>query len=158
MKIRMLTLNVLFIGLCLVLTPSCSDDDSNPTPSSNNNNNTSNNNNENNNNNNNDPVKTGTEMLAKKWIVDMAFVNGSTPDLSSKGLTLDVRTDGTYTLSTGWIGTWEFEDNETKINWDKNTPQFNQVFTLQEFTDTKIDATFISAFTGQDARWIMIPN
>ena len=101
--------------------------------------------------------KTNTQILAKKWIVDKAYVNGSNPDNSSKGLTLDVRNDGTYTLSTGYVGTWIFEANETKINWDKGT-QFNQVFTLTEFTETKIDATFISAFTGQNARWVMIPN
>ncbi len=102
-------------------------------------------------------TKTKTQMLAKKWIVDEAYVNGSTPDNSSKGLTLDVRADGSYTLSTGYVGTWVFESNETKINWDKGT-QFNQVFTLQEFTETKIDATFISAFTGENARWLMVPH
>ena len=102
-------------------------------------------------------VKTKTEMLAKKWVVSEAYVNVNTPDNSSKGLKFDIRPDGTYTLSTGYVGTWEFQSNETKINWDKGT-QFNQVFTLNEFTDTKIDATFKSAFTGQDARWVMTPQ
>jgi len=101
--------------------------------------------------------KTKTEMLAKKWIVDEAYVNVNTPDNSSKGLKFDIRSDGTYTLSTGYVGTWEFISNKTKINWDKGT-QFNQVFTLNKFTDTKIDATFKSAFTGQDARWVMTPQ
>jgi len=135
---------------------SCSDDDS-PTPTvSTPTNNTGDTTNTDTTNTDTTVVKTKTEMLAKKWIVDEAYVNGTTPDNSSKGLTLDVRSDGTYTLSTGYIGTWEFESNETKINWDKGT-SFNQVFTLQIFTDTKIDATFVSAFTGQNARWIMIP-
>lgn len=106
------------------------------------------------------PAKTKTEMLAKKWIVDEAYVNGTTPDNSSKGLMFDIKADGSYHLSKpnyNYDGTWEFQDNETKINFDKGT-QVNQVFTLKEFTDTKIDATFVSAFTGQDARWVMIPN
>ena len=101
--------------------------------------------------------KTKTEMISKKWIVDEAYVNVNTPDNSSKGLKFDIRADGTYTLSTGYVGTWEFQSNETEINWDKGT-QFNQVFKLNKFTDTKIDATFKSAFTGQNARWVMIPQ
>lgn len=128
-------------------TTGCGNDDS-PEPATTNNTN----------NNNNPPAKTKTEMLAKKWIVDEAYVNGSTPDNSSKGLTLDIRADGTYTLSTGYVGKWEFENNETKINFDKHMPQYNQVFTLVEFTDTKINATFISAFTSENARWVIIPN
>lgn len=102
------------------------------------------------------PEKTRTEILAKKWIVDEAYVNGSTPDNSSKGLTLDVRADGTYTLSTGYIGTWEFLENESKILWDKDQ-HFKQTFTLDKFEEDLIDATFISGFTQQRARWVMIP-
>lgn len=138
---------LMVVAVFAITISSCGKDDStDPTPTNNNGGN------------NNPPAKTKTEMLAKKWIVDEAYVDGSTPDNSSKGLTLDIRADGSYTLKGGYIGTWEFEENETKINFDKNKPQYNQIFTLVEFTDTKIDATFISAFTGQNARWVMIPN
>lgn len=102
------------------------------------------------------PTKTNTEILSKKWIVDEAYVNGSTPDVSSKGLTLDVRADGSYTLSTGYVGTWEFIEDETKILWDKGQA-FTQTFTLDKFEEELIDATFVSGFTGQNARWVMIP-
>lgn len=104
-----------------------------------------------------DPEKTNTEILAKKWIVDEAYVNGTTPDMSSKGLTFDVRSDGSYTLSTGYVGTWEFIENDTKILWDESQ-SFSQTFTLDKFKEDLIDATFVSGFTGQNARWIMIPN
>lgn len=101
-------------------------------------------------------VPTNTEILAKRWIVSEAYVNTNTPDNSSRGLTFDVRSDGSYTLSTGYVGTWQFESNETKINWDKGT-QFNQVFTLIDFKENRIEATFVSAFTNQNARWVMTP-
>jgi len=104
-----------------------------------------------------DPKKTNTEILAKKWIVDEAYVNGTTPDGSSKGLKFDIRADGSYTLSTGYIGTWEFIEDETKILWDKSK-SFTQTFTLDEFKEDLIDATFVSGFTGQNARWVMIPE
>jgi len=103
-----------------------------------------------------DPVKTKTEILSKKWIVDEAFAGGL-PDRSSKGLTLDVRKDGSYTLSTGWVGTWEFNSDESKITWDKGHAQYEQIFTLRDFKENRIEATFKSAFTGQNARWVMIP-
>lgn len=103
------------------------------------------------------PEKTKIEILAKKWIVSEAYVNGSTLDNSSKGLGLDIRTDGTYTLSTGYIGTWEFLEDETKILWDEKET-FTQTFDLNTFEEDLIDATFISGFTGQNARWVMVPD
>ena len=117
-KLLLIFLTTLFIyGL-----NSCSENDPEPTPiaPTTNNNDTTNTDTTQN--------RTKTQMLAKRWIVDEAYVDVNTPDASSKGLILDVRADGSYTLvSTGYIGTWEFEDNERKINWDKGT-QFNQVF------------------------------
>ena len=170
MKLTNLFMSALCICACLIFTPSCSDDDdSDMTPNTQNDNNNDGNNDDNNDDNNdgnnddnnddnNDtPDKTRTEILAKRWIVDQASVEGL-PDNSSKGLILDVRADGSYTLvTTGYIGTWEFNADETKINWDKGT-QFNQVFTLEKFKENKIEATFKSFATGQDARWVMIPN
>lgn len=99
---------------------------------------------------------TATEILTKKWRVAEAYVNQNTPDYSSEGLTFDVFFNGSYHLSTGYDGTWRFNEDETHIIWDEGT-SYEQDFELIQFDENIIEANFKSAFTKQRARWILKP-
>ncbi len=101
---------------------------------------------------------TNNELLKRRWVVDEAYVNGTTPDVSSKGLELDIKGNSAYTLflkdGSTYEGTWKFIENETKVELDEGT-QFHQTWTIQELSKTKLDVTFVSAFTQQNAQWIL---
>lgn len=99
-----------------------------------------------------------SELLMRKWSVEEAYVNGSTPDASSKGLSVEFKEMGVYTLflkdGSTFDGTWEFIESETKIDIDKNG-QYPQTWTIGTLDKTTLDVTFVSPFTQQNARWVM---
>jgi hypothetical protein len=105
-----------------------------------------------------DKTPTNSALLMKKWLVDKAYVDGTTPDVSSKGLKIEFEDAGVYTLflKTGSTnkGTWKFIENETKIDIDEGG-QWHQTWTIQELSDSMLDVKFVSPFTGQNAQWIM---
>lgn len=94
----------------------------------------------------------------RNWLVSEAYVNGSTPDQSSEGLKVEFKANNAYTLflknGSTFDGTWEFIENETKIDIDKSG-QYPQTWTIEELSETTLDVTFISPFTQQNAHWIM---
>jgi len=96
------------------------------------------------------------DTLKGNWVVMEAKHNGS-PDFSSKGLKLNFKTNGTYTLvGNGYAGTWEFLENKTKVLIDKSTPEFKTTWTLVKITNKNLEITFKSPFTGGNAEWKMI--
>jgi hypothetical protein len=135
-----------FKGLCLsgILVLSlyaCSKDDSNPETK-------------------NDPdpvvIVSLEDTISRKWMVDVATHNG-TSDGSSKGLIVDMRKDGSYTLvSTNYIGTWEFLDNKTKVLLDKGVSNLETTWTIGKITSKSLIVDFKSPFTGGNAHWEMI--
>ncbi|MBR9860578.1 hypothetical protein GYB22_07465 [bacterium] len=106
-------------------------------------------------------MKTNTELLCIKWIVDEAYVDGSTPDNSSKGLKIEFFSTNDYRLTqkngSTFDGTWFFDSNETVIEVDKQG-QFPQTWNIQTLDENKLDVKFVSPFTQQNAQWIMIPQ
>jgi hypothetical protein len=106
-------------------------------------------------------AKSNSELLCIEWLVDEAYVDGNTPDLSSKGLRVEFNSAGTYTVflkdGSSFNGDWKFLENETKIDIDEGG-QFHQTWTIQELDESKLDVKFISPFTAQNAQWFMIPN
>lgn len=105
-----------------------------------------------------DQTASNHDLIMRHWVVEEAYVNGSTPDVSSKGLEIEFKSNKAYTLfmkdGSTFDGTWEFIDNETKVDIDKNG-QFHQTWTIQELSKTKLDVKFVSPFTHQNAQWIM---
>lgn len=95
------------------------------------------------------------DSIARKWKVTAATHRGN-PDNSSKDLELDIRKDGSYTLiSTGYVGTWEFMDNDTKVLLDKNNSQFKTTWTVVKLTSARLEIDFKSPFTGGASHWDM---
>jgi len=96
------------------------------------------------------------DTLKGNWIVNVATHNGS-PDNSSKGLKLEFKTNGKYTLiSTGYLGTWEFIENRTKVLIDKDMPEYKTSWTIVRLTAKNMDVTFKSPFTGGNSEWHMV--
>lgn len=137
------TAGVICLFITLVVACSKSDDNSSPN---------------NNNGGNNNPAPSWTDTLVRKWRVVAATHKGS-PDNSSKGLELDVRKDGSYTLiSTGYVGTWKFTDNTYKtILLDETDAQFKTTWTVIKLTAKRLEVDFKSPFTGGNAHWDMEP-
>lgn len=103
----------------------------------------------------NNPTPNYVDSIARKWKVADATHNGS-PDNSSKGLELDIRADGSYTLiSTGFVGKWEFTDNDTKVLLDKDNSQIKTTWTVKKLTSKRMEVDFKSPFTGGNAHWDM---
>lgn len=98
------------------------------------------------------------DTISRKWKVANATHNGSA-DNSSKGLELDIRKDGSYTLiTTGFIGTWEFQNNKTEVLLDKDNASFKTVWTIESMSSTALNVKFKSPFTGGNAAWNMVAN
>lgn len=130
------------IAIFMLLATACSKEDSTPTPSTPNGGN-------------NTPTPDYVDSIARDWKVTAATHRGS-PDNSSKGLELNIRKDGSYTLkSTGFIGTWEFTDNDTKVVLDKDNTQFKTTWTINKLTSTRMEVDFKSPFTGGSSHWDM---
>ena len=134
--------HVSIIALFILLAVACSkDDDTTSTPNTGGGNNT--------------PTPDYVDSIARKWKVTTATHKGN-PDNSSRGLELDIRKDGSYTLiSTGFVGTWEFTDNDTKVLLDKDNSQFKTTWTVNKLTSTRMEVDFKSPFTGGDSHWDM---
>jgi len=130
------------ITIFILLAAACSkEEESNPTPTPGGGNNT--------------PTPDYVDSIARSWKVTAATHRGSA-DNSSKGLELDIRKDGSYTLkSTGYIGTWEFIDNDTKVLLDKDNSQFKTTWTINKLTSTRMEVDFKSPFTGGASHWDM---
>ncbi|MBI1223232.1 MAG: hypothetical protein GC180_11560 [Bacteroidetes bacterium] len=98
------------------------------------------------------------DTLSRKWIVYEAYHNG-TPDGSSSGLVLDMKNDGSYKLvNTGYVGTWEFEENYTKVRIDKGNSSYETLWTIESISSTLLKVKFISPFTGGNAEWTLKPQ
>lgn len=134
------------ICLFMLLAAACSKSDDNPAPSGNNNGG------------NNTPTPSWTDTITRKWRVVAATHKGS-PDNSSKGLELNIRKDGSYTLiSTGFVGTWKFTDNTYKtILLDETNAQFKTTWTVVKMTAKRLEVDFKSPFTGGASHWDMEP-
>lgn len=134
------------ICLFMLLAAACSKSDDNPAPSGNNNGG------------NNTPTPSWTDTITRKWRVVAATHKGS-PDNSSKGLELNIRKDGSYTLiSTGLVGTWKFTDNTYKtILLDETNAQFKTTWTVVKMTAKRLEVDFKSPFTGGASHWDMEP-
>ncbi len=103
----------------------------------------------------NSPTPDYVDSIARKWKVTAATHKGN-PDGSSKGLELEIRKDGSYTLtSTGFIGTWTFLDNDTKVLLDKGNSQIETTWTVKKLTSTRLEVDFKSPFTGGASSWEM---
>jgi hypothetical protein len=133
------------ICLFIILAAACSKSDDNPSPSGNNNGG-------------NTPTPSWADTISRKWKVVAATHKGS-PDNSSKGLELDIRKNGSYTLiSTGYVGTWKFTDNTYKaILLDENEAQFKTTWTVVKLTAKRLEVDFKSPFTGGASHWDMEP-
>lgn len=132
--------NILFLLLFSLLIFACSKEEE-PQKSNNNGNGT--------------PAVSLEDTLSRAWTVTNALHNGSA-DNSSKGLKLDIRKDGSYTLtSTGFIGTWEFQNDKKEVLLDKDNAQFKTTWTIQEMSSTFLKVSFKSPFTGGSAVWEM---
>lgn len=129
--------------LFIALASACSKNDDSGTPTGSNNGG------------NNTPTPDWTDSISRDWKVTAATHKGS-PDNSSKGLELNIRSDGSYTLvSTGFVGTWEFMDNYTKVLLDKNNSQFKTTWTINKLSSQRLEVDFKSPFTGGSSHWDM---
>ncbi len=138
---------LLGITLLLVVFAACSKDSdpaANPNPNPNGGGNTT-------------PVSL-EDTISRRWEVVSATHNGS-EDNSSKGLKLEIRKDGSYTLiTTGFVGTWEFQNNKKEVLLDKDDPSIKTVWTIESINSTALNVKFKSPFTGGNATWDMVAN
>lgn len=103
------------------------------------------------------PVVSLEDTISRKWKVVTATHNGST-DNSSTGLQLEIRKDGSYTLiSTGYVGTWEFQNDKKEVLLDKDNASFKTTWEISTITSQNLDVKFKSPFTGGNAVWYMEP-
>lgn len=93
--------------------------------------------------------------ISRSWEVVNATHNGGY-DGSSTGLKLNIRKDGSYTLlSTGYVGTWEFIEEKTKVLLDKDVSQYKTTWTLDSLSEKYMKVNFKSPFTGGNSVWEM---
>lgn len=93
--------------------------------------------------------------ISRSWKVVNATHNGGY-DGSSVGLKLNIRKDGSYTLlSTGYVGTWEFIEEKTKVLLDKDVSQYKTTWTLDSLSEQFMKVNFKSPFTGGNSVWEM---
>jgi hypothetical protein len=98
------------------------------------------------------------DTLARLWVVTKSTHNGD-PDPGTVGMKLDFFKGGTYKLiNTGYDGTWEFLENNTKILIDKNDPSWKTTWTIQKLTAKSFIVTFKSPFSGGSVYWELEPQ
>ena len=100
-----------------------------------------------------DPPPSKIELLVKAWNIDTAYHDG-VKDASSTGKDMVFHANGSYTFDDYLNGTWSFTPDSTKILIDENLT-YPQDWSIQELSETRLDVTFNSPFTGKPSQWIM---